>query len=283
MLNLMPTVHLQDRARFTVSGEDAAHFLQALITTDLDHLAANTWKPGALLTAQGKVQFAFLILRQDKGFVIEAGTEDATALARRFGFYKLRSKVTISAPEPVELTVGWGGDCDAPADVHKDLRFAETLVWRAASAGPASGTIDDWNRLRILHGIAEPQSDFQLLDVFAHDINFDQTGGLSFSKGCYVGQEVVSRMHHRNTARRRVMIAEGEWPLESGAEIIAGAKPAGRIGTVSGTLGLALVRLDRIHDALQAGEAIVAGGQPLIIRFPEGVAFTWPQTAGDSE
>ena len=283
MLNLMPTVHLQDRARFTVSGEDAAHFLQALITTDLDRLDPGVWKPGVLLTAQGKVQFAFLILSDGAGFVIEAGTEDATALAKRLGFYKLRSKVTINVPEPVELTVGWGSDVAAPADALKDARFADASVWRTASAQPASGTIDDWNRMRILHGVAEAQTDFQLSDVFAHDINLDQTGGLSFSKGCYVGQEVVSRMHHRNTARRRVMIAEGETALEMGAQVFAGSKPAGVIGTTSGTLGLALVRLDRIHDALQAGDPIKAGDRPVIIRFPEGVTFTWPQGAGDTE
>ena len=279
----MPAVHLPDRANFTVSGEDAAHFLQSLITTDLDLLAADAWKPAALLTPQGKVMFAFLIAREGDGFVLEAATEDAAALAKRLGFYKLRSKVTISAPEPVSMITGWGGDADAPADALNDGRFTQTAVWRSVTSQAASATLDDWNRLRILHGVAEPHSDFQLSDVFAHDINFDQTGGLSFTKGCYVGQEVVSRMHHRNTARRRVMIAEGETALESGAQVFAGSKPAGVIGTVSGTLGLALVRLDRIRDALDTGEPVKAADIPVVIRFPEGVTVTWPQGAGDAE
>lgn len=281
MLASMPSVHLPDRIRFTVFGEDGAHFLQTLITTDLDHLEIATWKPGALLTAQGKVQFAFLIAREGDGFILEAGEADAAALAKRLGFYKLRSKVVIGALEAVTVHAVWGEN--TPSGALRDGRFGETKVWRSSDEYVAAASLDDWNLLRIRHGVAEPGADFLLGDVFAHDINLDQTGGLSFKKGCYVGQEVVSRMHHRNTARRRVMVAEGKGPMEQGAQVFAGAKPAGLIGTASGNSGMALVRLDRIRDALDAGEPIRAGDVPVKISFPEGINFTWPQGAGGDE
>jgi tRNA-modifying protein YgfZ len=283
MLASMPSVHLSDRVRFTVSGEDAVHFLQTLITTDLDHLDPGTWKPGALLTAQGKVQFAFLIAREVVAFAVETDSVDAAALSKRLGFYKLRSKVTIGELQPVSVTVCWGDDSPAPSGALRDMRFGEFYVWRSAANIPAAAGLDDWNLLRIRHGVAEPHSDFAPGDVFAHDINFDQTGGLAFRKGCYVGQEVVSRMHHRNTARRRVMVAEGDTSLEKGVQVFAGAKPAGLIGTSSGQSGLALVRLDRIRDAMDAGEPVRAGEVPVTMKFPLGVTFTWPQGSGGEE
>ena len=120
-------------------------------------------------------------------------------------------------------------------------------------------------------GIAEPHIDYAYNDVFPHDINLDQTGGVSFKKGCYVGQEVVSRMQHRGTARRRLMVAESETALAPGAEVIAGGKLAGSIGTVSGASGLAMVRLDRVKDALDSGLAVTAGGSAIKLSFPTGV------------
>src|SRR5690606_25391943 len=100
-----------------------------------------------------------------------------------------------------------------------------------------------WHTFRIAHGIAESGSDYALGDAFPHDVLLDQTGGIGFQKGCYVGQEVVSRMQHRGTARRRVLIASGESALPApGTEIVAGGKALGTLGSVVGAQGLAIVR-----------------------------------------
>ena len=122
-----------------------------------------------------------------------------------------------------------------------------------------------------------PQSglDFSLDDVFPHDVNMDFLGGLDFNKGCYVGQEVVSRMHHRGTARKRLVRLEADMPIPaSGTPILAGEKPAGEVGAVFDKRALAIVRLDRIADAMKEGVAITALGVPVRIEVPDYGDFT---------
>jgi len=96
----------------------------------------------------------------------------------------------------------------------------------------AENNSEKWHRMRIEHGIAESGIDFDLGDVFPHDVNFDQIGGVSFKKGCYIGQEVVSRMHHRGTARRRLLLVEADSHLPpKGSPIEAAEKPIGTMGS----------------------------------------------------
>src|SRR5690606_9565916 len=117
-------------------------------------------------------------------------------------------------------------------------------------------------------------------DAFPHDVLLDQNGGVGFRKGCYVGQEVVSRMQHRGTARRRVLIAKGDADLPaSGTEVKAGERAIGTLGSSSGPDGLAIVRIDRVKDALDAGQAITAGGVVLTLSIPDWARFTFPQDA----
>ena len=271
----MPSALIDNRAFIGVSGPDAEHFLHNLVTADIDGLPVQEWRPSALLSAQGKVLFVFLVARKETGFLIDCDTRDAPDLHKRLKFYRLRAKVDLTEPLPGSVNLVW--DEASPAGAFRDSRFGLFPVWRSQAEPTVRGATQSWDALRIQHGIAEPHIDFAYSDVFPHDINLDQTGGVSFKKGCYVGQEVVSRMQHRGTARRRLMVAESETALASGAEIIAGGKPAGSIGTVSVTFGLAMVRLDRIEDALENGLAVTAGGRAIHLSFPTGVSYGWPE------
>src|SRR5690606_34703850 len=137
------------------------------------------------------------------------------------------------------------------SDSVLDERFEKAGLMLYRAIGEHTAQSDDYNALRIAHGIAEAGSDFELQDAFPHDILMDVNGGISFKKGCFVGQEVVSRMKHRGTARRRVVAIEGEGQLPvAGTEIIAGGKPIGTIGTVNGTKALGIIRTDRLADSL---------------------------------
>ncbi len=109
----------------------------------------------------------------------------------------------------------------------------------------------------------------------------DQLGGVDFKKGCYVGQEVVSRMQHRGTARTRMLAARyaGEAP-PPGTEITAGGKALGTTGSAAGAHGLALVRLDRLADALAAGATPLAGDRPVTLEKPAYATFALPEAAG---
>ncbi len=155
-------------------------------------------------------------------------------------------------------------------------------TWRdtAATEPAAEGSADRaaWDRLRIENGIAESGSDYQLGDAFPHDVLLDQMNGVGFGKGCYIGQEVVSRMQHRGTARRRVLVASGSGTLPSGGtELLVDARSVGTLGTVVGSYGLAIARIDKVKAAMDAGQPIVAGAMSVSLAIPAWAKFTFPQ------
>ncbi|NKN37957.1 folate-binding protein YgfZ [Agrobacterium sp. a22-2] len=277
----MPAAFLPDRALIRVAGADAEHFLQNLITTDIEAIGQNEAWPGALLTPQGKILFDFLVWRDGNAFLIETTAAAQEALIRRLSMYKLRAAVEISVSETQGVIVFWGED--AAADDIRDMRFAAagvTLLRRAgqhAEAPPAG-----YHALRILNGIVESGFDFELQDAFPHDVLLDLNRGVSFKKGCYVGQEVVSRMQHRGTARRRVVIVSAEEPLPAtGTAITSGGKPVGQLGTVAGNRGLAIVRTDRVGDALAANTEILAGDTTVSLSLPAWSGLSFPTTTSE--
>ena len=280
----MPHAILDGRALLSVAGEDAETFLQSLVTTDLAALAKGEAKPGALLSPQGKILFDFLIWRQEDGFALECRTDIAADFLKRLMLYRLRAKVQISLLPQYVAAIAWGGDSpgsETDSTQVRDRRFAEPVWRKAAEADAVPDGAGEWARLRISAGVAEAGSDYALGDAFPHDVNLDQTGGLSFRKGCYVGQEVVSRMQHRGTARRRVLIVHGKSPLPApGTPVLAGERPVGELGTVSGADGLALARIDKVKDAMDAGQTITAGGVAILLTIPPGAGFGFPETAG---
>ncbi len=251
---------LSDRSILTLSGADAAGFLHGLVTTDVEGLEPGVAEAGALLTPQGKILFDFLISRHGEALCIEVATGEAEALAKRLTMYKLRAAVTISLPEPTPVVLGH--DVPAPAGALVDGRFrrAGVALWRAYGASAEAiedraSILEDQDALDSLHiaaGIARAGQDYALSDAFPHDVLLDRNGGLSFRKGCYIGQEVVSRMQHRSTARRRVVIlSAGEALPDSGTPVTAGGKPLGTLGTVAGHSALAILRIDKVADAVR--------------------------------
>ncbi|MDG4900704.1 MULTISPECIES: folate-binding protein YgfZ [unclassified Mesorhizobium] len=285
----MPFALLKDRALISVSGQDAEHFLQNILTTDLDALGAGEAKPGALLSPQGKILFDFLISRAgENGFRLECRTDIADDFVRRLMLYRLRAKAEIAKQDQALVTVAWGDDSTASfADSTSlaDTRFREVEVRRTyEGAVQDSGDAGAWQALRIANGIAESGSDYQLGDAFPHDVLLDETGGVGFKKGCYVGQEVVSRMQHRGTARRRVLVATAEGSLPAtGTELTVAGRPVGTLGSVSGGRGLAIARIDRVKAALDARDPIMAGDVPVTLAIPGWAKFSFPQDTVSAE
>lgn len=277
----MPSVTLSGRAFLRISGADAETFLQSLITTNLPDLATGEIRPGALLTPQGKILFDFLIYRDGDGaFLIETTDAQRDALLKRLTMYKLRAAVDLATVEGDTVAIAW----DAPeAGAPQDGRFAKAGL--LLSRRPGTGGEDDptlYDALRIGSGLVEAGQDYALGDAFPHDVLLDLTGGLSFRQGCYVGQEVVSRMQHRGTARRRPVIVTGEADLPAtGTELLAGGKPIGTLGSVSGTRGLAIVRIDRAADAMHGGTPITADGMPVTVVLPQWTGLAFPQETAE--
>lgn len=273
----MPAAYLANRRFVRVSGSDAEVFLQNLITTDVVSLTDAEACLGALLTPQGKILFDFMIWRDGDAFVIETDAGQLDALVRRLTMYKLRAPVDITAMDEEGLTAIWGenGGMAGPAD-GRFLKLGIRLIRLAGPRDPDM-PIGDYERLRIEAGVAASGAEFALQDAFPHDVLMDLNGGLSFRKGCYVGQEVVSRMQHRGTARRRLVQIDSETALPpSGTDITAGGKTVGTLGTVSGKAGLAIVRTDRVGAAMVAGTPLLAGDITVTARLPEWTALSFP-------
>ncbi|EJC70330.1 folate-binding protein YgfZ [Rhizobium leguminosarum bv. viciae WSM1455] len=285
----MPAVFLKDRSLLFVSGAEAQSFLQNLITTDIAALGADEARPGALLTPQGKILFDFVIWRDGEGYMIETDAGQRDGLLKRLTMYKLRAAVTLAPSTEEGVTVSWGEDADGSQGVRgsqgaRDSRFAKagiTLIRRPGKHGDGKEALYD--ALRISHGIVTSGSDFALQDAFPHDVLMDFNGGLSFRKGCYVGQEVVSRMQHRGTARRRVVTVSAATDLPgTGTEITAAGKPVGTLGSVDGGNGLAIVRIDRAGAAMAAGTPLLAGNTPVYLVLPAWSGLVFPASADEA-
>ena len=287
----MPSALLKDRALVSVSGAEAEHFLQNIVTTDLDQLGADEAKPGALLAPQGKILFDFLISRAgENGFLLECRADIADDFMRRLMLYRLRAKVDISKQEQSLVSVEWQIDSIASdfdsgkaEPAVSDRRFADRDVVRVYGVRSDEGDPAAWHTFRIAHGVAESGVDYQLGDAFPHDVLLDQNGGVGFKKGCYVGQEVVSRMQHRGTARRRVLIVSADAPLPAaGTELTVDGRPVGALGSTSGSAGLAVARIDRVKAAVDDGKAILAGVVPVHLSIPDWARFTFPENTEEA-
>ncbi|MGO7961143.1 folate-binding protein YgfZ [Rhizobium leguminosarum] len=279
----MPAVFLKDRSLLFVSGAEAQSFLQNLITTDIAALGADEARPGALLTPQGKILFDFMIWQDGDGYTIETDAGQRDGLLKRLTMYKLRAAVTLVPSTEEGVTASWGEDAEG-ARGARDSRFAKagvTLTRRAGRHGDGAEALYD--ALRISHGIVTSGSDFALQDAFPHDVLMDFNGGLSFRKGCYVGQEVVSRMQHRGTARRRVVTVSAATDLPgTGTEITAAGKPVGTLGSVDGGNGLAIVRIDRAGAAMAAGTPLLACDTPVSLVLPAWSGLVFPASADEA-
>jgi len=283
---------LPDRGIVRVAGADAKKLLQGLISNDLELLDKQAAIHAGLLSPQGKILFEFFVVAAPGGFLLDTARAHSAQLLSRLSLYKLRAKVEISdAGSDYSVLALWQ---DLPASLRDrpgSLAFAdprlldlgmriiaETQVAGAlaAAAGTVAATAEDWHAHRIRLGVPEAGRDYALGDAFLHEANFDQLNGVSFDKGCFVGQEVASRMQHRGGGRKRVVPVAAEAQLAPAAAITAGPVPLGAIGSVDGRRGLALLRLDRAAEALANGIAITAADIPITLLQPSWASFVVP-------
>jgi folate-binding protein YgfZ len=293
MQSSMQAALLPDRGIIKVAGDDARKFLNGLITADVDKASPAQPVFAALLTPQGKIIADFIVVEappEDGGdFFLDVPRALAPALVMRLGFYKLRAKITV---EDLSATLGvlavWNGigtteyglcypDPRLPALGMRCILPTPVVADAAADLGAELVDAALYEAHRIALGVPRGGVDFIYGDAFPHETDMDQLAGVDFKKGCYVGQEVVSRVEHRGTARSRVVPVafEGGAP-ETGLPVMAGDKQIGNMGSSADGRGLAMLRLDRVADAQAAGTPIMAGGIALTLVKPDWVRFAWP-------
>jgi folate-binding protein YgfZ len=277
---------LPSRGVVRVAGTDARKFLQGLVTNDVGKARNGTAIHAGLLTPQGKILFDFFVVPAGEGFLLEAPRSAIAELAKRLSFYRLRAAVGISEEPSFSVVAAWGdtprlpGEAIAYADPrlpNLGLRILLPLGVSLDGLHCAAATQADYDAMRIGLGVPEGGRDFVYGEAFPHEALFDQLHGVDFTKGCFIGQEVVARMEHRGTARKRIVPIEGDRSLPaSGTEITAGGAPVGTLASVNGKLGLALLRLDRAEQALAAGASLKAGDATVRLRRPDWMRFGIP-------
>ena len=271
-------VHLPERSMITISGPDAQSFLQGLVTTDVRQLDIGKAAYGALLAPQGKILFDFFLIREEAdSYLLDCPRSQHDALEKRLQFYKLRARIDIATDQERAVHAVVEGSA---AGVVEDPRPADIGGRLYANRLPAAAASDEYHRRRIAAGFAEGGMDYQSGELFPHEVNLDQIGGLSFEKGCFIGQEVVSRMEHRGTTRSRVLPCRTDGKLPAmGSNVVSGERTLGRVLSGAGEHILALVRLDRLADSLANGSRPSAEGIALEPRLPEWARFTMPTAA----
>lgn len=275
-------IPLPDRTILCLHGPDTIVLLERLVTNATNDWATGDTRYGALLTPQGKIIADFLAIRTEDGVLLDVANAVAADLAKRLKMFRLRSDVEVTIDPDLQVFAAVGPipspepKIEGAVHIYQDPRYAGGRMRVLAPTGeqvPASDlTQDDYHADRIAAGIPEQGRDFGAADVFPADINMDILGGVALTKGCFVGQEVVSRMHRRGKIRKRTLTvtAPDAAALAPGSDIMA-PLPIGTITSRAGASALAVVRVDRLDAAsepLRVNETLVTIEKPAWLVMP---------------
>lgn len=255
-------VFLDHRSIVSVSGADAETFLNNIVTMSTLGVEPGALRYGALLTPQGKIIADLLVTRDGDALLLDCTSSAAPALIKRLTLMKLRAAVTIAERPDLGVTAFEGSPDPRSADAPRRL-----IVKRGVS-----GDTSAYHEARIAAGVAEQGFDFDADEVFPADINMDLDAGIDFKKGCFVGQEVVSRMKRRGTARRRTLKVTVSGDVAVPSPILANGFEIGILTSISGGAALARVRIDRLTEAQAKGETITAGDKAVTFDNPPWLA-----------
>jgi tRNA-modifying protein YgfZ len=257
----LPPQILPDRAVLRIAGNGGLAFLHNLLTVDL-----TTPQPayGALLSPQGKILHDVFVVPDGDVVWVDVDAAQAPDLLKRLVMYRLRAKLDMELAKDKAVAVG------AQSGLHYVDPRLETMGLRAIVDASTLPVADGYAALQISNGLAGSQHDIGSGELFVHEANLDQLNAVSFTKGCYVGQEVVSRTQHRSTARNRILPVQFSGEAQQGAEIKSGETRIGTMLSSSGGNGLALMRLDRIAEVTQP---LLIGQTRLTVEKPVWAKF----------
>ena len=255
---------LSDRAIIALSGPEARTFLQGLVTNDVGKLAPDSPLYAALLTPQGKILLDFLLYERDDTILLDCARIVAEALGKRLSMYRLRARVDVGSRGDLAVIAEFG--CGAAGD-WRDPRLPDLGYRSLAMETVDEPSLDAYTAHRLELGVPEGR-DFGQDEMFALDADLEELHGVSFEKGCYVGQELTARMKHRGTARKKLLPVEaiaGGLP-SPGTRVVANGSDVGAITSIYRNRGFALIRLDRLAEASDA--PLESGGTPVAVRKP---------------
>ena len=275
----MPMTLLPDRGALEVAGEDRVAFLQGLVSNDVAEAAPGRAVWAALLTPQGKWLADFFVFSDGERLLLDCEREQAPMLAARLSRFRLRSRVSLrDASEYFAVHAGWGGAAEPEGVVAApDPRLPEA-GWRALAPAPLPGvdaTPEDWDLHRLRLGLPDGSRDMAPEQTVLLEAGFDELRGVSWTKGCYMGQELTARTRYRGLLKRRLVPVAVDGPLPPrGTPVLSGEAEAGEMRSGRDRLGMALLRLEALD-----GRALRCGEAALTPRVPAWMALSKRETA----
>jgi folate-binding protein YgfZ len=271
MFHVKHAYHHTNRRVIAIAGEDRSTFLQGLITNDINLLSEKGMIYAAMLTPQGKFLYDFFLTSQDDKILLDCLDEIHAPLMKKLMLYRLRARVAI---EDVSEFYGVYSVHDEEANLTLDPRCPQ-LGYRAIIKKedlPFSNNLDDYDKLRLSLGIPEILKDMIPEKSIPLECNLDQLNAISWSKGCYVGQELTARTHYRGVVRKRLLPVKisGKQPAEL---IFQGDQEVGKLYSHNQEVGIARLRIDDIQDALIGEKLLTCGDAQLKPFVPEWMAL----------
>ena len=293
-----PTCFLENRGVISVSGKDAAEFLQGLVSNDVTRVSESHAIWAAFLTPQGKFLHEFMIAKTADHYILDCEKSRRDDLVARLSRYKLRAKVTIEASEGADVAAAWGEGvaenfglelkAGASTNIEGALLLVDPrledagirLIGSRAALEPLTEAVGchqtpsaAYASHRIILGLPDGSQDMEVEKALLLENGFDELGGVDFDKGCYIGQELTARTHYRALIKKRLLPVkiEGASP-PPGAALTAAGKHAGEMKSSVSGYGLALVRLGPWQSAedgvLTAGDAKITPVPPPWMKLP---------------
>jgi tRNA-modifying protein YgfZ len=264
---------LPERAVIEIAGEDREAFLQGLVSNDVTEARPGRAVWAALLTPQGKWLADFFILAESERLLLDAERGQVSSLVQRLSRFRLRSKVVIALRDELSVYAGWGGEWTSGGIAAADPRLPDA-GWRVLAAEPlqATASADEWDRHRLALGLPDGSRDLEAEKTVLLEAGFDELGGISWTKGCYMGQELTARTKYRGLVKRRLVPVEVEGPLPAaGTPVLRNGAEVGTMRSGRDGRGLAVLRLEALHDRLACGDAWLTPRIPGWMHLPEEV------------
>jgi folate-binding protein YgfZ len=272
--------HLPERGIITVAGDDRVAFLQGLVSNDIAAAAPGYAVWAALLTPQGKWLADFFVFYHDETLKLDCERAQIPMLIQRLSRYRLRMKVALGVDDASQVHVAWGGSPEVEGVVAPDPRLPD-FAWRIlalpevrsqdrqTASQTSNATAEDWDLYRLAAGLPDGSRDMEPDRTLLLEAGFDELAGVSWSKGCYMGQELTARTKYRGLLKRRLVPVAVEGPMPApGTPVLREDIEVGIMRSGREQIGLAVLRLDSLRQELHCGDAKLTPRVPHWMRLP---------------
>ncbi len=280
-------VHLTERGVVEVSGEDRVSFLQGLVSNDVAEAGPGRAVWAALLTAQGKWLADFFVLAAGDLLLLDCERAQAPMLVKSLSRYRLRAKVALrDVSDSFTVHAAWGDAPSIPGAISATDPRVAGAGWRVLASVPVPDTAspEDWQAHRMALGLPDGSRDMEAEKTVLLEAGFDELHGVSWSKGCYMGQELTARTKYRGLLKRRLVPVEVDGVMpEPGTPVHRGGQEVGTLRQGTGGMAMAVLRLDAIGaGGLVCGEARLTPRPPAWMILPAALATADEAQAGEA-